>query len=149
MAKNGVGIWKHYRTTDRADGFKTTFKSDGNSCRAKLYWAPADFADPDNSGRRPYLVVWAKVGDDELRSARYVGKERPHRSWDELSTLAESIDKDELIEVVADTIWYHNEMLGHGCTYSPYGCYNFPLGSDAQEIIGKVRAAYEARKKED
>ena len=146
--KNGVGIWNHCRTTDRADGFETSFRSEGRHYRAKLYWAPADFTSPDKGGKRAYVVVWVSLSgkmnrfgnyEDEVRYAGYIGDEVKRRNWNRLCEIADGIGFDEVIGMAAEVLRYHEAMLAHGCAYE-HGAYYFPAGTNVDEFMAAVRA---------
>ena len=144
--RKNVGIWKHFRTKDHTDALKTVFKVDGYSCRAQLYFAPADFTNPTSRLKRPYLVVWVKANGVEIRKSSYVGSEEYfHPVWYDLRDIALDIGRNQLEGAVAETIFYHEEMLSRGCTYTPHECYNFPIGSDADSIMREANAACLAR----
>ena len=150
--RKSVGIWNPYRTTDRADGFQTSFYRDGVSYRCKLYWAPADFTRPDEGGKRAYLVInfggtMNSFGhyEGELRTAGYVGDVQPRRNYKKLCEIAERATEDKLVAVTKDTQLYHELMLAHGCTYE-HGCYYFPAGSDSEEVKRQVNEAVKAIK---
>ena len=154
MAKKmGVGIWRHYRTTDSADGLETSFSHGVYHYRCKLYWAPADFSQPNKGGRRMYLVIDFATGrmdrygryDTELRTAGYVGEVKPRRNYKLLCDTAQRIDEGKLVELTGDTMLYHEQMLAHGCTYE-HGCYYFPAGSDSREVRRQVNEAVRAIK---
>ena len=152
--KKSVGIWHPYRTTDRADGFETSFHRDGTSYRCKLYWAPADFANSDAGGKRAYLVInfGGKMNSfgqyvGELRTAGYVGDERPRRNYKELCEIAERATEDKLVALTEDAKWVHERMLAHGCTYE-HGAYYFPQGSDPTEVRQMVNDEYKAWKEQ-
>lgn len=155
MAKQGIGIWRHYRTneTPSADGLETSFSEGGWHYRCKFYWAPADFSNPKKGGRRMYLVMLFATGkmdrygryETELRTAGYVGEAQARRSYKALCEKAATIDQHKLIELAADTKLYHEQMLAHGCTYE-HGCYYFPTGSDVNEVRKQVSEAVKAIK---
>lgn len=149
--KEGVGIWHHYRTneTPKADGLETSFTSNGMHYRARLYWAPADMADPTNTHKQPYVSVWLSPSgkmnsfgqyDDELHAGNYVGKERSRRNWKELLEIGRTIDSDRLVKAAERMLRYHEAMLAEGCTYQ-HKSYYFPPNSDPKEIMERVRKA--------
>ncbi len=150
--KQGVGIWEHYHTTDRADGFEYWGHIDGHRVHAKLYWAPADWSNPDKGGRCPYVVVlfdgeMNSFGryENELRTAGYVGDERPRRNWNELCKVAETIDEGKLAEWIDDKLFVHEQLIAHGCTYE-FGCYTYPAGFDRSAINAEIQRAYDERR---
>ena len=142
-----MGIWHKYRTNEnpKADGLATSFTAYGRHYRAKLYWAPADFSNPYEKAKQPYLVVWVSPDgepENELRVARYVGQKRPRRSWKRLLEIGEHIDTARVIEEAAWRLKYHEAMLAEGCTHQN-GAYYFPYGSNSDEIMARVREAME------
>lgn len=153
--KMGVGIWKHYKTNEspRADGLETSFSRGKWHYRCKFYWAPADFTNPNKSGRRMYLVIQFVTGkmdrygryDTELRTAGYVGDAQYRRNYKMLCDKAAQIDEDKLVALTEDTLLWHEQMLAHGCTFER-GCYYFPQGSDSAEIRKQVEKAIKAIK---
>ncbi len=121
--RQGVNQWEYYRTTDRADGFQFSEYNDGIHYRAKLYWAPADFRDPNCKEKRPYLVMFISPSGhmnsfgnypEEIRHAGYVGESRPRRNWAELCKIAERITTDKLRNECKVAIEAHNDMLANG-----------------------------------
>lgn len=153
--KNGVGIWQHYRTneTPKADGLMFKGNVNGENVEARLYWAPADWSNPDKGNKRPYVVVKVYRGsmdrygdyEQELRWDNYVGDERPRRNWRELVAIGEGFGMDELEEYVSNAIWYHETMLDLGCTYK-HKTYYFPQGEGkVQWVQEQLRARWNER----
>lgn len=149
--KQGVGIWHHYRTneTPKADGLETSFTSNGMHYRARLYWAPVDFTNPDKCNKRPYVSLWLSPSghmnsfgqyEDELHAGNYVGEERARRNWNELLKVGEEIDSERLVRASAKLLRYHEAMLAEGCTYQNKSYY-FPPNRDHREIMERVRKA--------
>ena len=153
--KNGVGIWNHYRTseTPKADGLETSFRHDGMHYRARLYWAPEDFRNPDEGGKCPYVVVWVSPSgkmnsfgnyEDELRISTYVGEVRPRRNWNELCRVAQEMGVERLMELADAALWKHEYLLDQGCTYD-HGAYYFPQGVSANEVVEGMQQAWAER----
>ncbi len=124
--KQGVNQWWHYRTTDRADGFECREFYNGAHYRAKLYWAPAEFRNPKDGKKRPYLAMRISPSGkmnsfgnypDEFIHAGYVGEERPRRNWQALCEIAERITTEKLRHECEVAIEAHNDMLAKGYTF--------------------------------
>jgi len=152
--KNGIGIWQHYRTNEkqRADGLIFKGRVNDELVEARLYWAPADWRNPDGSGKRPYVVVKVFRGEFnsftgyeyELRWDSYLGDERPRRNWKELLAIGEKFGMEQMEEYVSNAIWYHETMLDLGCTYECH-TYYFPQGK-TQWVQEQLRARWNERK---
>lgn len=136
--KKGIGIWNHYRTseTPKADGLMFRGFVNDELVEARLYWAPADWSNPDGSGKLPYVVVKVFRGEfnsftgyeQELRWDAYLDDEVvPRRNWKKLLSYGEGFGMDELEEFVDNAIWYHETLVSLGCTYAHHAYY-YPEG---------------------
>ncbi len=125
-ARQGVGQWGHYRTTDGADGLETSDYYEGKHYRAKLYWAPSDFTDAECPTKRAYLVMWVSPSghmnmygryEDEVSAATYLGDERTRRNWKELCGIAATLPVERMRNACENAIKNHKARLAEGYTY--------------------------------
>lgn len=153
--QQGVGIWEHYRTneTPKADGLMFRGEVLGESVEARLYWAPADWRNPNECGKRPYVVVKVFRGEYdswtgyeyEFRWDNFLGDERPRRNWKALLGYGSEFGMERLEEYVDNAIWYHEEMIANGCVYENH-TYYYPHGVDPKDVMESVKAAWDERK---
>ena len=151
--KKGVGIWEHYRTseTPKADGLRFVGEVCGYKTEARLYWAPADFRDPDHSGKQPYVSMWFWLDNEldwmgnhvnELRNSEYVGDERPRRNWKELCAIGETRGIKYLEELVWYALHRHEAYLAAGFTFENKTHY-FPTDKPREEAIRIANEYYQ------
>lgn len=151
--KHGVGIWEHYRTseTPRADGLMFVGEVCGYRTNAKLYWAPADFRNPDRGAKRPYVAMWFWLDDEldwngchvnELRNSEYVGDERPRRNWKELCAIGEKLGTEYLEELVWYALHRHEAYLAAGFTFENK-TYCFPTDKTKEEARAIANEHYQ------
>lgn len=146
--------WENYKTNERpsAKGFKYQGYEGGVSYEVKLYWAPADWNNPNEKGKRAYINFRCKMGkmnsfgqyETEFTHGQYVNDEvLPRRDHRKLTALLDKYPGDTISRIVDGLIAHHYELMEQGFKRTPVG-YDYPEGATADDVKRACDRAIEA-----